>query len=77
MDLGQALAWEQWVVVAVDREGADAEVGAIGPEVEVEVAEVMVLLVAEAEPVAEEEEARILGGEEAVAVVEDFGHISY
>ena len=76
MDLDQALAWEQWVVVAVDREGAEAEAAAIGPEVEVEVAEGMVRLVAEAEPVAEEEEARIRGGEGAAAVVEDFGHIS-
>ena len=75
MGLDQALAWEQWVVVAVDRKGAEAEAAAIGPEVEV--AEGMVRLVAEAEPVAEEEEARILGGEEAEAVGEDFGHISY
>lgn len=62
-------------LAVVTAEGVEVEVATIGPEVEVEVAEVMARRVAE--EAAEEEEARTPGDEEAVVVVKVFGHISY
>ena len=73
MEMVQAQARGELAVVTVE----GVEVATIGPEVEVEVAEVMpggARRVAEA--AAGEEEARTQGAEEAVVVVEDFGRIS-
>ena len=72
MEMVQAQARGELAVVTVE----GVEVATIGPEVEVEVevAEGMARRVAEV--AAEEEEARTPGAVEAVAVVEDFGHIS-
>jgi len=72
MEMVQAQARGELAVVTA--EGVEVEVATIGPEVEVEVAEAMARRVAEV--AAGEEEARTPGAVEAVAVVEDFGHIS-
>ena len=73
MEMVQAQVRGELAVVTA--EGIEAEVATIGPEVEVEVAEVMARRVAEV--AAGEEEARTPGAVEAAVAVEDFGHINH